>query len=441
MNAREVALSVLRDVFPAAGNARGAQESLDYRSTAAKLDARDRAFATTCAFGAIKMRRALDWYLHPYLRERKQPLPPAIAEILRLGTYELRYLSSAPHAVVSEWVTLAKKYGHRGTAGLVNAVLRSLLRDAPSAPAREDFVHEDDYLGTLHSYPTWVVRRLRESFGDERLEAILEGANAPAQAAVAINRTRTTREALAQALQTAGVRAEPSTLAEDALLVDDAAAVRAEEQRAGGAWWIQSETSAAVVDVLNPQPGERIADACSGRGSKALQIAARLNGDGSLTCIERDVRKLQALERRANEAGLMLASVAGDAAQPILPGRQDRVLLDAPCTAIGILGRHPEARWHKSADDAERLAVLQYALLERLCDALNPGGALVYAVCSFDRREGLDVIERTLRSQPVERGLLPAALREFETEEGDILIPPGIGGRDGFFVARLERRA
>src|SRR5690348_15689932 len=157
MNARDVALQVVRDVFPPQNSGRGAQEALDYRLRKATLDPRDRAFATMLAFGAIKMRRTLDWYLQPYIGERAKPLPPVIAEIARLAVYELRFTSSAAHAAVSEWVNLAKIYGHRGTAGLVNAVLRGFLRDKPAEPQREDFADEDDYLGAAFSYPTWLV--------------------------------------------------------------------------------------------------------------------------------------------------------------------------------------------------------------------------------------------------------------------------------------------
>lgn len=440
MTARDTALQVVRDVFPVQGTERGAQEALDYRLRKAGLDARDRAFATMLAFGAVKMRRTLDWYLQPYVGERAKPLPPVIAEIARMAVFELRFTSAQPHAVVSEWVNLAKIYGHRGTAGLVNAVLRGFLRDNPAAPQPQDFANEDDYLGAAFSYPTWLVRRLRETFGSEKLPQILEACNAPPQSAVVVNRARTTREEIAAWFTHRGAAAELSPVAEDAVLVSDASLAHAAESEACGTWWVQSESSAMVADVVNAQPGEAIADACSGRGSKALQSAARLKGDGTLICIEHDARKAAALERRAKEAELPLALIIGDAAAPILQQRFDRILIDAPCSGIGVVGRHPEARWRKRPEDGERLALTQRALLEALVPHLYEGGAIVYAVCSVDKRETIDVIEWFARTHNVQRGLIPARLAEFETEAGDVLVPPGCGGRDGFFVARLERR-
>lgn len=439
MIAREVALQVLHDVFPAQGEPRMAQASLDYRLNRAQCDVRDRAFVTNLTFGAVKMRRMLDWLLAPYIGTRAKALPAAIGEILRLAVYELRYTGAAHHAVVSEWVGIAKRHGHRGTAGLVNAVLRSLLRDPERVPQRHEFDDDDDYLGALHSFPTWIVRRWRAAFGGDRLSEILAACNAPAQPAVTVNRTKQTRESVARDLALKGVGARESDLAQDSLLVDDGGSVRAEEAAAAGSWWLQSETSAMVVDVLNPQAGEAIADACSGRGNKALQIAARLDRDGSLTCIDRDARKNACLAQRASQANLPVATVTADAAAAEVAQSFDRVLLDAPCSGLGVLGRHPEARWRKAADDAERLAAVQHHLLSALSQRLFPGGALVYAVCSNDPRESSDVVDDIVETHNLRRGLLPARFEAFETARGDLNIPPGVEGRDGFYISRLER--
>ncbi len=443
MTARDVALQVVRDVFPPQGRSpqeRGAQEALDYRLGKAQLDARDRGFATMLAFGSIKMRRTLDWYLQPYVGARAKDLPPSIAEILRLAIYELRFASSSEHAVVSEWVGLAKRYGHRGTAGLVNAVLRGFLRDDPPVPQAEAFTDPDEYLGTAFSYPTWLVRQWRDLFGD-RVETILEACNAPPQTAVAVNPARTTREEVAQWFTQRGAQAALSQLAQDAVLVSDGALVHAGEAQNAGAWWAQSESSALVVDVLNPHPGENVADICSGRGSKALQTAARLGGEGTLICVERDARKVAALERRAQQAQVTIATVTGDATTAELPKNFDRVLLDAPCSGIGVVGRHAEARWRKRPDDGERLASTQRALLESAYGLLSEGGVLVYAVCSTDPCETTGVVDTFARSHHVGRGLIPERFAQFQTDRGDVLIPPGIGGRDGFYIARLERGA
>ncbi|HTU71377.1 MAG TPA: transcription antitermination factor NusB [Candidatus Baltobacteraceae bacterium] len=444
MNARDVALHTVRDVFitPGGGTERGAQEALDYRARKANLDSRDRAFATELAYGAIKMRRALDWYLQPFVGERKAPLPPAIHEILRLAVYEFVYTLADVHATVFEWVNLAKRHGHRGVANLVNAVLRSFLRMRPRDPTRDLFGSEEEYLGTRYSLPSWLVRQWSAVYAGQT-EAVCAAVNAPARAAVTVNTARTSRAQFEERLAVDGITAIPSAFVADSLVIEsDAAAVHTREARARGEWWLQSESSAMPVEVLNPQPEEAVLDACSGRGNKALQIGARMGGDGSELCIERDPRKAKILQSRLEEAGVAAGVIVGDATAPLLEPQQrfDRVLIDAPCSGIGLVGRHPEARWKKQPGDGERLALTQRALLEALAPSVHEGGALVYAVCSTDPRETIEVVEWFRSRANFERGLIPAAFEPFITEEGDVLVPPGLDGRDGFFVSRLERR-
>lgn len=440
MNARDVALSVVRDVFPAQpsdGPARGAQEALDYRVRKAGLDSRDRAFATELAYGAIKMRRTLDWYLKPFIGERRETLPATIGEILRLSLYELVYTRADVHATVFEWVNLAKKYGHKGVANLVNAVLRNFLREKPLEPARDLFEAEDEYLGTRYSLPGWIVRQFQASFGDNA-EAVCAGVNDPAAAAVTVN----TLHATVQDVLSSFPKAEPSPYVPESLLVGDAAAARGREAGAEGAWWVQSESSAMPADILGTQPGEAILDVCSGRGNKALQTGARLEGEGTMLCLELDERKAATLRKRLDAAGVPAGIVTGDATAGLLQPEQkfDRVLIDAPCSGVGIIGRHPEARWKKQPGDGERLASTQRALLSRLSEHVHPGGALVYATCSTDPRETFDVVEWFIAHHNFERGLVPARYEPFLHDSGDVIVPPGIDGRDGFYIARLERR-
>ncbi|HEV3091922.1 MAG TPA: transcription antitermination factor NusB [Candidatus Cybelea sp.] len=442
MTARELALRVVRDVFPDAAGApeRSAHAAFDYHVRRAQLSERDVAFAAELAYGAIKMRRALDWYLAfdaPQV-EKLRTLAPLIREVLRLGVYELVYTRADEYATVFEFVNLAKRFGHRGIANLVNAVLRRFLRDPRKDLTRERFTDEHEYLATRYSLPTWLVRQWGRTF-PASLEAICAAVDEPAQAAVTIDTRRWTPEEAAAQLQDRGTATRPSSVVPESLLLESGRA----PERADQGWWPQSESSAMPVDVLNPQPGESIADLCSGRGNKALQIGARLKNVGSLLCVERDERKAAVLGRRLEAAGLTAGVVVGDATAELLPSDRlfDRVLLDAPCSGTGIVGRQPEARWKKQSTDGERLASTQRALLERAARYVYPGGALVYAVCSTDPRETSDVMEWFLSRENFERGLIPAPYEGLLTPEGDVLVPPGIAGRDGFYICRVERRA
>jgi 16S rRNA (cytosine967-C5)-methyltransferase len=439
VSAREVALQVVRDVFPSAGEGRSAQDALDYRLRAAHLDSRDRAFATELAYGAIKMRRALDWYLQPYIGGRRATLPASTGEILRLAVYELRYTRADAYASVNEFVALAKRHGHRGLGALVNGVLRTMLREPPLEPSRELFESDDDYLGTRYSLPTWLVRQWRDVFGAERLDAICAGVNGAAQHAITANLRAIDPLQLAGALDREGVAIEVSPFVAESLVIRGGAeTLRTLDVQ--GRWWTQSESSAVGVALLQPQPGERILDACSGRGNKALQIVGRLEGNQSLTCVDRDLRKVRVLQDRFAEFGMTAAAIAGDVSDAnLLTGlRFDRVLLDAPCSGVGVVGRHPEARWKKRSTDGRRLAETQAALLEATARHVYPGGALVYCVCSTDPRESVEVVDSFLARNNFSYGLVPSNLGKFLTERGDISIAPGIDGRDGFYYARLE---
>ncbi|MBV9027462.1 MAG: RsmB/NOP family class I SAM-dependent RNA methyltransferase, partial [Candidatus Eremiobacteraeota bacterium] len=310
---------------------------------------------------------------------------------------------------------------------------RNFLRQRPPPPARDQFAGDEEFLATRYSLPTWIVRQWRELFG-ERSEAMFAGVNEPATAAVVVNVRKIEPSRALEQLHASGAQARPSRFVAESIVTD-----RARDN--DGWWWTQSESSAMVVDVLLPQPGEAILDLCSGRGNKALQIGARLGGEGSLTCVERDPAKVAALQRRLEGAELSAAIVTGDATADLLEQRQfDRVLVDAPCSGVGIIGRHPEARWKKQSTDGERLAVTQRAVLERAARHVHRGGVLVYAVCSTDPRETTEVVEGFLAHENFERGLIPAAYEAHLTDANDVLIAPGIEGRDGFYIARLERR-
>jgi len=437
---RDVALAVVRDVF--GRQLRTAQAAFDYRVRRAGLSPRDRAFTAELAYGSIKMRRTLDWYLRPYIGVRSTPLPTPIHEALRLGVYQLRFMHGVDqHAAVFETVGAALRVGHRGTAGLVNAVLRKFIADDLPPPAPEDFETEDAFLATRYSVPDWIAAQWRARF-EERAPAVLAGIGAAPQLGIRVNALLASSDEVITVLGERGVRMRRSELACDALV----ALARPDgplEDAADGTWTLQSEASCLPVDLLDPQPGERVVDLCSGRGNKAVQLAARMRNAGSLTCIEYDERKVHSLRETLARATVAIAHVACEDARtaPQNGAVADAVLVDAPCSAIGVLGRHPEARWRKTSQDGHRLAADQALLLASAAARLRPGGRLAYAVCSTDARECEDVVDAFLAAVPeVAREGLPERYAAVATPAGDVLVPPGIDGRDGFYVALLRRR-
>lgn len=436
-DSREVALQVVRDVF--AEHPRSAREALDYRTRAAMFENRDRGFATELAYGAIKMRRWLDYQLAPFLGARANTIPKPIAEILRLGVYQLRCMNGVEaYAAVSESVGLARRYGHKGTAGLVNAVLRRVAE----GPPREAPGDDDDARAIRASLPTWIVAHWRARFGLVLLPEILAGVNAPAAIGLSVSTWRTSRADVLAALAAAGIAAAPSAFASDSIVIDGHSPASTLDTLADGRWEWHAEAASFPVDILDPQPGERIYEACCGRGNKTLQIAGRVGADGRTESIDVDERRVVRARERLIAAGVADRALvlAGDAAVAAGEPDCDRVLVDAPCSGLGIIGRQPEARWRKDPADPARLAPLQQAILGAAAGRLRPGGSLVYAVCSTDARESEAVVEALLAVRAdLSRAPIAARYAPFVTAAGDVRVPPGIDGRDGFFIARLIR--
>jgi 16S rRNA (cytosine967-C5)-methyltransferase len=438
-SARNVAFAVIKDVFGA--DHRGAAESLDHHLRRANLDARDRAFVTELAYGTIERRRWLDFQLAPYLGARAATLPLMIAEILRMGTYQLRAMRVHEYAAVSESVQLARRYGHPGTAGLVNAVLRRVSEDPERVVDAAAFPDPDDRLGTIHSLPTWIVRRLRARFGDERLEAILEGLNAPAAIGLSVDRRRAVTGDVLARLAEIGVDAAVSAFARDTIVVHGNVPSPVLHETLGDRATQHAEAACFPVDLLDPQPGETILDACSGRGNKTMQLVSATHDGATIVAVDDDARKCELLRVRLADAGVTSVDVRTSDASALDPAETyDAIVVDAPCSGLGIIGRQPEARWRKTPDDGERLAPLQRAILDAAAAVLRPGGRIVYAVCSTDEREGEGVIDPFLAAHPdFSRASLPARYAPFASGAGDVLVPPGIDGRDGFYIAVLRR--
>jgi 16S rRNA (cytosine967-C5)-methyltransferase len=437
-NTRELAFLVVRDTFGAPP--REAQASFEYRVGRSDIDERDRAFTAELAYGTIKARRLLDWWLKPFLGDKLKTLPNSIAEIVRLGVYQLLCMDGvAPHAAVHETVGVAMRYGHRGTAGLVNAVLRRIEREQPPRPKREDFETFYEYVAISASLPTWIVERLAGRFGDDAIEEICAALNQRPQLAMTVDPRRTPIAELIAEFQERDIKGWVSPYVSDSILVDEPSALRAMER--GGRGFIQSESAAMPVDLLAPQPGETVLELCAGRGNKTLQIAGRLQGQGTLESIEIEQRKADRLIERLAEAGYENVTVRCEDAIELVGDLADAVLVDAPCSALGILGHHPEARWRKNPEDAERHSETQRKLLRTAFARLKPQGRLVYSVCSPDPCEGEAVIERLLINESdLERAPLPERYAKFATPAGDLVIPPGLEGRDGFYVSLLRRR-
>jgi 16S rRNA (cytosine967-C5)-methyltransferase len=398
-----------------------------------QLAARDRAHVTELVYGTVRMQRALDYQL---ARVSARPLPELDAPVraaLRLGAYQL--LIGVPHhAAVGETVDAVAERGR----GFVNGVLRALARTGP--PWRWPRGDDVTSIGVRTSHPDWVVQLLCDSFGAADALATLALADEPPPVTLRVHRGRATPEELAAELAAAGVDVEPGVLVPDALTLRHARDVGALACVQDGRATPQDQASQAVVAVLDPHPDERVLDVAAAPGGKATAIAERLDGTGLVVAADVAPGRVRTVRRAAARIGLHnVAPVVTDGRRPCVRARVfDRVLLDAPCTGLGVLRRRPDARWRVEPADVENLAALQRELLVAAADAVRPGGCLVYAVCTLspDETTGVDAYaEEALTGFRA----LPVPGPPWRTHGRGALLLPSDAGTDGMFVLALQR--
>jgi 16S rRNA (cytosine967-C5)-methyltransferase len=388
--ARRVAFEVLRRTFEHAAYA-----DRVFRSAAdrAALGDRDRAFAQRLAYGAVQRRGTADHLVERLAERPAERIDAPALGALRLGLYELLFAASVPdHAAVSQAVELAKAGAAGRAAGLVNAVLRRAARE------RQDLIgslHDRDPQGAavMHSVPLWLAELWWEELGPEQARSLLAACNEPAELALRVNTLRANPAEAAAQLRDAGVEikhpdAPPPLAAPELLVLEGPMGDTAVEMISAGTLVPQSRASAAVVEVLDPQPGEQVLELCAGPGTKTGQIAARMEDRGELVAIEVDRRRASEVSGQIERLGIHCAHVVeADAAEVEFGSGYDRVLVDAPCSDLGTLASRPDARWRKSPEAIERLAGLQEAILRNAARVLRPGGTLVYSTCTISRRE------------------------------------------------------
>ncbi len=416
------------------------------RAAPAAADARDRALLTTLVYGVLRQRRRLDRALSP-LAPRGLPIgDSALMNALRIGAYQLLWLERVPaFAAVDTAVQLAARGGPpKARRGFANALLRALARagepplsDSPSPAA----------LAERHSLPTWVVTLLLQE-NDAAPEPRLAAENEPAPFFIRLNLRRTDRDAFGAHLQSAGVPAEPVAGLPGALRLARPAAVVQSPSLGEGLWLPQDAASQLVVHLLEPQPGERVADVCAGAGVKTSHLAELVGPQGHVAALDVEAERIRRLGELVRRWGVAewVSATAGDATRPDPAARQafDRVLVDAPCSGLGVLRRRPEIRWRRRPEDLARLVPLQRRLIEAAAGSVRPGGVLVYAVCSWARAEGPDVVDQFLAS-PAGADFTPdsaagaSCVAPFLDPSGALRTSPDRGGLDAFFAVRLRR--
>lgn len=439
--ARRVAAAVLRRVSDEGAYA---DRALAGEAARAGLDAREHAFATALAYGAVQRRRTLDHVIEWLARRPVAQLDPPVRDALRLGVLQLLFLDGvAPHAAVDQSVELAKAAGGPGFK-LVNAVLRATGREGR---AIVDSIDDSTPTGTAlrHSVPDWLAELWWEALGADDARSLLAHVNAPAESALRVNTLVAEPATVLAQLRARDVAVRPAgELWPEGLVVDGAFDPRADPLWASGALLAQSRAAMLAARLLAPAPGMRVLDLCAAPGGKATHLAALMGGEGEVVAVERHPGRADALRRacaRLHADGIVRVETA-DAAIPRADGPFDAVLVDPPCSGLGTLQGRPDLRWRADPGSIAELASLQSQILAAGAAALAPGGALLYVTCTISPAENEDVVRALLAAHPAfapeDLGARHPAWAS-RREPRMLQLLPHRDGTDGFFFARVRR--
>jgi 16S rRNA (cytosine967-C5)-methyltransferase len=446
-SARRAAYEVLRRTFE---HDAWADRSFPAAAQRWRLDTRERAQAQRLAYGAVQRRGTLDHLIELLTGRPTSRLDAPALAALRLGLFELLFASATPgYAAVDQAVELAKadgRGGRRRAAGLVNAVLRRAARDREALLGSLDDTSAAG-AAIAHSFPTWLAEMWWEELGADDARSLMAAMNVPAETALRVNTVKAEPGQVLADLRAAGEGVErpvaPSPLApREALIARGPLGPRTRELLEAGELVAQARASQAVVEVLDPRPGERVLDLCAAPGLKTTAIAGRMGNEGEIVAVELDSGRARQLRELCGRLGAFCVGVVeADAASVAVGEGYDRVLVDPPCSDLGTLAARPDARWRKSPAMIERLAPIQEAILARGVGALRPGGTLVYSTCTISVRENEELVAAIERGGAAAVDVLGAehAVLASARDRRFLLTRPDRDRTDGFFIARLRR--
>ena len=414
---------------------------LEHALELARLDPRDAALCTELVYGTLRWRRHLDWRLAPHLKRPLDKLDPWVRALLRLTAYQLFFLDRVPRwAAVDEAVSLAKLKARKpGPPEFVNAVLRSLTRAAGPPPLPALPV---EAAAVRCSFPDWIAARWIERYGLREAEALMTASNDRPPTTIRVNTLRITRDAFAARVRDEELaRTRPTELAPEGLSVDHGAVGRwaAFDE---GSFTVQDEASMLVARLLDPRPGELVADTCAAPGTKATHMAELMANRGRIVAMDPQAARLKLVAKAAARLGIGIieAHLGGAAA---LVGRWrskcDRVLVDAPCSNLGVLRRNPDVKWRRTEEDLRRLQEKQKTIIAAAASMVKPGGRLVYATCSLEPDENEAVVASLPGYGTEWQPDPPDGFPVHPDTQGFVRLFPHVHGTDGFTAIRLRR--
>jgi len=421
---------------------------IDRELSVGALQGPDRGLLTELVYGVLRRRGTLDHVINQFSKQHVEKLERAVLILLRLGLYQAYYLDRIPvSAAVNETVKLAHALAPRA-AGFINAILRSADRERDAIRYPDRASDPASFIAACYSTPRWIAADWIEQLGTEEAEALAQAMLATPPFTVRVNTLKTGREDLKARLASEGIAAEAGRFSPFALRLSGSVQLAAVASFREGLFTVQDESSQLAAIFLAPRPGERLLDICAAPGGKTTHLAQLMENRGTILACDAAPRKLELIEETAARLGVTIITTlplnAVRSLQPLRDGKFDRILVDAPCSGLGVLRRNPEGKWWKTRQNIAELVLVQKAILGNAAGRLAEGGTLLYATCSTTREENEAVVDDFLSRRTdfvLEdlRELFPD-YEELLTERGCFRSWPQRHGMDGFFAARLRKQ-
>jgi 16S rRNA (cytosine967-C5)-methyltransferase len=446
---RDLALRVLNGLSRKPGFSASSLDNL-FRSRP-RLEDRDRAFISQLVQGVVRWRARLDWTIRQTSDFPLKKISIPVLNLLRLALYQILFLDRVPEsAAVNEAVKQAKKSQPSYIVAFVNAVLRKACRSKNQIPFPDRGKSPVEHLSTVYSYPEWLVRKWIREWGIDFTEALLESQNRFPSLTVRTNPLKINRSDLIHRLDAeSGVLGKPTPYSPQGVRLSDFRG-RVDQDKAfqDGLFQVQDEAAQLTSMLLSPVAGESVLDLCAGYGGKTTHLAELMGDQGKVIALDMNRTRLVSLATNAARLGIRSAlAVAADAStelSSLFRVRFDRIMVDAPCSGLGVISRHPDGKWNKQEEDIPRLAQLQKAILHSACSLLRRGGTLLYVTCTLSREENEEVVEACLAGNK-DMALVdlkdraPLWASDLIDAQGFLRTFPHLHGMDGFFGALMRR--
>ncbi|MGL5615662.1 MAG: 16S rRNA (cytosine(967)-C(5))-methyltransferase RsmB [Sarcina sp.] len=437
MNTRKLIVEILDEVF---FNGAYSNIEINKRLAGKDIDVKDRALITEVVYGTIKYKRTIDIIIESFVKSIEK-VDNEVLNILRSSIYQMRYLDRVPdYAVVNEAVNLAKDTS-MGLSKFVNGVLRNYIRNE-----KRDFA--DDFTGSnllayKYSFEKWMVELFIKQYGKERAEQILEGLNKTPALTVRVNALKEDYDTVFEKLEeTYGI--EEGTICPEAIIIRKGSSIENNELYKEGLITVQDESAMLVAPLLDPKEGETVMDLCSAPGTKATHLSELMMNTGKVLAFDIHDHKIGLIKENIKRLGIEnIECEIMDAAvlNPKYIAYADKILLDVPCSGLGIIRKKPEIKWTKSTRELQNIIKVQKEILDNAWNYLKKGGELVYSTCTLNKRENEEIIERFLDNNKdckVEKVFIGEGDNIIYNIDGSITILPN-EFMDGFFMAKLKK--